>query len=65
MLIFGRVLFYVGFLGLAFQMFESWLELTGLPITNDNLFNAMLWWTGCAAIAGVGLIIKKKNGDED
>jgi hypothetical protein len=64
MLILGRILFYVGVFGLAFQMFESWLEMTGLPITSDNLFNAMLWWTGCAAIAAVGLFIKKKHGDE-
>ncbi len=64
MLILGRILFYIGVFGLAFQMFESWLEMTDLPISNKHMFNAMLWWTGCAAIAGVGLFIKKKYGDE-
>ncbi len=65
MLIFGRLIFYIGILGLAFQMMETWLEVTGLPITSDNLYNAMLWWTCFGVLAVCGLVLKRKFGGPD
>lgn len=61
MLLLGRVLFVVGFAGLALQIAESWLGLTGLPIDNTHMVNAMLWWTVCGGMAAGGVWLMKRN----
>jgi len=65
MALLGRIMFIAGFLGLSFQIAESWLGMTGLPITRDHMFNAMLWWTGFGVVAALGVVINRKFGSDD
>ncbi len=65
MQLFGRILFIVGFIGLGFQIEESWLGLVGVPIDSEHMTNAMLWWTACGAAAAGGVwLMKRYNPDK-
>lgn len=61
MLLLGRVLFVIGFAGLALQIAESWLGLTGLPINNEHMTNALLWWMICGGMAAGGVMLMKRH----
>lgn len=61
MLLLGRFLFVAGFLGLAVQIIESWFGLFGLPITNAQMMNALLWWMVFGAIAAGGVWLMKRS----
>ncbi len=65
MLLLGRVLFVVGFSGLALQIAESWFGFTGLPIDNKHMTNAMLWWMVCGGMAAGGVTLMKRNSPDD
>ena len=60
----GRILFVVGFAGLAFQIQESWLGLTGLPIDSNHMTNAIVWWAVCGCMAAGGHWINKRYGKD-
>jgi len=53
----GKALFVIGYGGLALQIFEIWLGLTGLPITRDHMLYAMLWWSAFGIAAAGGTLI--------
>jgi hypothetical protein len=65
MLLLGRVLFVVGFAGLALQIAESWLGFTGLPIDNTHMTNAMLWWAVCGGMSAGGVWLMKRYAPDD
>ncbi len=65
MLLLGRVLFVVGFAGLALQIMESWFGFTGLPIDNAHMVNAILWWTVCGGMAAGGVWLMKRHTPEE
>lgn len=64
MLLFGRILFVGGFLGLAVQIFDSWLHLLDLPIDKAHMTYALLWWAGFGGAAALGVWLMKKHGGD-
>ncbi len=65
MLLLGRAMFVIGFIGLAIQIFDVWLGLLGLPIDKEHLVFALLWWGGFGALAAGGVLIMKRNEEEE
>jgi len=65
MLLLGQILFVVGFAGLGLQIAESWLGITGLPIDNAHMINAILWWMACGLIAAGGAVLMKRSRPDD
>jgi hypothetical protein len=64
MLLLGRAIFVIGFIGLTVQIFEAWLGLLNLPITKDHMLYAMLWWAGFGSLAAGGVLLMKKYDDK-
>lgn len=65
MLLLGRAMFVIGFAGLAFQIMEEWIGLTGLKIGHDNMVMGVLWWAVFGGIAAGGVLIMNKHKKPD
>jgi len=63
MLLLGRILFVGGFIGLAIQILDIWLEIFGLPIDKSHLPFALAWWACFGGAAALGTWLMKKHGD--
>lgn len=65
MLLLGRAMFVIGFVGLAIQIFDVWLGLLGLPIDKEHLTFALLWWACFGGMAAGGVMLMKKHEEEE
>jgi hypothetical protein len=65
MLLLGRAMFVIGFVGLAIQIFDVWLGLLGLPIDKEHMTYALLWWASFGGMAALGTMLIKKHGDKE